>query len=351
MEKWIFTGISGSGRIELLEEIRQEAQSRSHSVLTYDVGGLIRQESIDHHIPIVDERFLDMDHSQLRLLRASALKEVELSILRNQAVDFHLIGIHATFRWKGRLIPGISYQDSLRLGPNGFVNVVNDVREVWQANQRNRKWDQHTLPDITETQEWMMVEEFASEILSDVQGKAIYLVSRRHNTANLTDLLLTDKKKIYLSYPITAVQEAQPELLERIQGEVLTRLEDLFVVFNPLSIGDMPLAVPGAVDGIPELVHQLTPRAVEFIKSRTIERDFQFIDQSDAVVVFYMTEKVSPGVLAEIYYAKRNQTPVFMVFPGKRSPFIEDAATVIEPDIDQLLDKLTAFSQFGLPSA
>jgi hypothetical protein len=35
-----------------------------------------------------------------------------------------------------------------------------------------------------------------------------------------------------------------------------------------------------------------------FYHKRTIERDYRFIDQSDVVVVLYMTEKVSPGVLA-----------------------------------------------------
>lgn len=347
MENWVFTGISGSGRIELLEEIKVEAEGRGKSVRVHDVGALIRQEAITHKIPIVDERFLDMDNSQLRLLRASSLKEVEVEIIKGGEVDFNLIGIHATFRWKGRLIPGISYQDASRLAPDAFISVTNNVKEVWETNQKNAKWDQHTLPNFEKTQDWMMVEEFATEIMADVQGKPIFLASRNHNIANLTDLLLTEKKRIYLSYPITAVQEDQPELLARIQGEILDKLEELFVVFNPLAVEDMPLASPTASDDLPQLVDQLTPAAIELIKTRTIERDYQFIDQSDAVVVFYLTERVSPGVLAEIYYAKRNQTPVFMVFPGKRSPFIEDAVTVIEADLDSLIDRLAAFASNG----
>jgi hypothetical protein len=44
---------------------------------------------------------------------------------------------------------------------------------------------------------------------------------------------------VYLSYPITEIREENPELLEKIQGPILQRLEKLFVVFNPLSIQDM----------------------------------------------------------------------------------------------------------------
>lgn len=345
MEKWVVTGISGSGRVELLSELRKEAESRGKKVRVHDVGDLIKQEAFAHGIPIADERFLDMDSSQLRLLRASALKEVEIAILKEPDADFHLVGIHATFRWKGRLIPGISYQDIFRLAPDGFLAVVHNVQEVMNVNRRNPKWDEYTLPTVQETQEWMMVEEFVTEVMAEVHSKPIFIAGRNHHIPNLADLLLTNKKRIYLSYPITAVQETQPDLLARIQGPILTALENLFVVFNPLAIEDMPLASPQAKRDLPELIEQLTRRATELIKTRTIERDYQFIDQSDAVVVFYMTDKLSPGVLAEIYYAKRNQKPVFMAYSGKRSPFIEDAATVIEPDIDLLMGKLEQFAR------
>ncbi len=173
-----------------------------------------------------------------------------------------------------------------------------------------------------------------TEILADVIGKPMFIVPRTHHLNNLADLFFTNKKKIYLSYPITAVRESDPELLARIQGPVLADLEKLFVVFNPLDIKDMPLTY----------IKDLTLHEKELIKKRTIERDFQFIDQSDAVVVMYFTDKVSPGVLAEIYYAHRNQKPVFMVFPGGKSPFIEDATTFMADTLEELMVQLREFA-------
>ena len=43
MKKWIFTGISGSGRIEFVEEIKRVLVERDIKVKTHDMGILIRE--------------------------------------------------------------------------------------------------------------------------------------------------------------------------------------------------------------------------------------------------------------------------------------------------------------------
>lgn len=344
-KKWVVTGISGSGRIELLWELAEYCRgSLSKSVAVHDVGTIIQEEAAKLKIPINHDRILDMDVAWLRTIRAAALKEVNIRILNEPDADLHLIGVHAMFHWKRRLVPGISYPDVLALRPDGFINVVEDVRTVYETNRKNPRWDDNTVPELSETQEWMMEEEFLTEVLADVVAKPMYLIARQHNVANLADLFFTDKKKVYLSFPITAIKDIDPELLARIQGPILSDLEAQFVVFNPLAIKDMSLTYLEPTDGVPELLAQLTPKANELIKSRTVERDFQFIDQSDAVVVFYITEKVSPGVLAEIFYAHRNTKPVYASFSGKASPFLEGAVTELTDDIERLMTILREFA-------
>lgn len=340
MKKWVCTGISGSGRIELLEELAAYAKTHGRDVVVHDVGALIKQECLRNRMPFTDERILDLDQNLLRSLRSAALKEANILILKKPDADLHLIGVHGTFRWKHRIIPGMSYSDLLEIQPDGFLNVVDDVKTIVSINGRNPKWDAETLPSLEETQEWMLEEEFVTEVLADVTERPVYIVARRHTISNLADLFFSDKKRIYLSYPITAVQKDEPELLTRIEGPILRDLEQLFVVFNPLAIKDMSLANQQTNGDLPTSVRAITLKAKEIIKARTIERDFQFIDQADGVVVFYLTERLSPGVLSEILYAHRNQKPVFMAFPGARSPFLEDIATVIEPDVDSLMSVL-----------
>jgi len=339
-QTWIATGISGSGRVEFLEEVAKAANAAGPRLVAYDVGAMLREEFERNGFPFVDARILDADPQTLRLARASVVKSIQIAMLKNPAIQCHIVGVHATFRWRQRLIPGISHQDLLGLQPTGFLNIVDEVKRVHQRNKRNPKWVKESLPNLQATQEWMIEEEFVTEMYAEVLGRKVFVVARNHTPANLADLFFSNKKRIYLSFPITAVQDTNPELIQQVQGPILQRLQRSFVVFNPWWVEDMLLAAKKGLEDLPELMNQLTPEALDIIKRRTVERDFQFIDQADAVVVFYLTDKVSPGVLAEIYYAHRMQKPVFMVFPTSRSPFLEDAVTFFETDIDKLLDCL-----------
>jgi adenylate kinase/nucleoside 2-deoxyribosyltransferase len=344
MQKWIVTGVSGSGRIELLQELKTHSEQIGKKVVVHDVGAMIEEECSKHRIKYSDKHVLNLDRNLLKVLRTAALKEANLRIIKMADVDMHFIGVHATFRWKSRLIPGMSFQDVLEIKPDGLLNIINDIKSIYETNSRNPKWDERTIPNPEETQYWMMEEEFVTEVIGEVINKPMYLVARKHNIDNLSDLFFSNKKKIYLSYPITAVRKENPELLMRIQSSILKDLEKLFVVFDPLTIkdiGDMDRHFNGE---LPASLIEFDHKAKGIIKARTIERDFQFIDQSDAVAVFYMTEKLSPGVLSEIAYAHRTAKPVFMVFPYQASPFIEDMTTAIYKTPEELMDRLRVFS-------
>lgn len=338
---WIATGISGSGRIELLDKVKNAATASNQSVVTHDVGQMLREDFTRNGIPFVDSRILDADPALLRMARASVIKSIKIEVLKSPKETCHLISVHGTLRWRQRLIPGLSYQDLVILEPSGFLTIVDEAKRVWDKNHLNPKWDKQSVPNLQATQEWMVEEEFVTELFAEVFHRIpAYLVAKNHTPENLLDLFLSKKKKLYLSFPITAIQESHPEIIKEIQGPILERLQETFVVFNPWWIEDMPLANKKDNSEFPELLNELTFDTIQNIKNRTIERDFQFIDQADGMVCFYPTDKVSPGVLAEIYYAHRMQKPVFMVFSEKISPFLEDAVTKFESKPDTLLKYL-----------
>jgi len=343
MKKWIITGISGSGRIELLNELEKYANDRGRKTQVHDVGRLIYNEASKLDIQLTDNRVLDIDRNLLSTLRENALKEIEILKLKNPEVELHLIGIHATFRWKHRIIEGLSFRNLSRFKIEGFINIVNDVKEVFRINSINPKWDNDTLPNLEEAQNWMIEEEFVTQVIADFFNKPVYIIARNHNIHNLFDFFYTNKKKIYLSYPITAIKDSNPELLTQIQTEFLEKLEKLFVVFNPLAIKDMSLTYGNKIE-LPNTIADVTDTAKKIIKARTIERDFRFIDQSDATVVIYPTDKLSPGVLAEIIYSHNNQKPVFVYFSGSKSPFLENYASYMTSDFNDLLTKLDDFA-------
>lgn len=129
------------------------------------------------------------------MLIENALKEVEISKLKNPDVELHLIGVHATFRWKHRLIEGLSYKNLARFNIAGIINVVDDVAKTFEINSKNQKWDKETLPNLEETQNWMIEEEFISQVIADFFNIPMFVVAKNHNINNLHDFFLLLKGK------------------------------------------------------------------------------------------------------------------------------------------------------------
>lgn len=117
-----------------------------------------------------------------------------------------------------------------------------------------------------------------------------------------------------------------------------------FIVFNPLAVKDL-----GEVEKFRKSPNTEDDsefnKIKELLNTRTVQRDFRFIDQSNAVVVYYNTEKNSPGVFAEIYYAYRTGKPVFVYYPYKASPFLLDAVTELKSDFEEFLSILDEYSK------
>jgi hypothetical protein len=147
----------------------------------------------------------------------------------------------------------------------------------------------------------------------------------------LADLILVDKPKIYLSYPITAIKEQHPHLLDDIKSIYLPQLEDRFIVFNPLVIQDLEKV---------GTMKDLSADLLASLMARTVVRDYRFIDQSDFMVVVYLTDKISPGVLSEVIYAGTHSKPVYMVYPDRVSPFLSEYTTVIFKTFTEMLEYL-----------
>ncbi|MEM0093754.1 MAG: hypothetical protein QW753_05215, partial [Thermofilum sp.] len=81
--------------------------------------------------------------------------------------------------------------------------------------------------------------------------------------------------------------------------------------------------------------------AVEDIRDQIVARDYQLINQSDMLVVFYPVRVLSPGVLSEIKYGYTHNKDVFAIFPHEgASPFFEYYTTKVFKDVDSLIDHL-----------
>jgi len=335
---WAVTGVSGSGRIELLNDLQVFAAEKGKKVKVYDVGKAIEQKARENNINFVLSRILNLDRTTLSLLRALAIQSINHEMSLDQESDMVFIGMHALFLWKERLIPGVSYSDLLSVELDGIITVVDDVITIQKANAKNPKWAEIGLPSPVSLQRWMMEEELLSDVFASIKGVQMYVLSKSQKVDNLYRFFFEKKKRVYLSYPITAIRE-DPETLKTIQTVYKSKLEDLFYVFNPLDIMDKT----HVSKKVNEVEGFLEKECVSLIDARTIERDYRFISQSDAVVVVYPTNKLSPGVSAEMNYAYAHQIPVFMFFPGDVSPFLSEIARIYR-DEEAFFAALESFS-------
>ena len=337
---WLVTGVSGSGRIEMLNDLMQCAEGKGKKVRVFDIGDVIREKATENKIAFSLERILNLDQVTLSLLRALAIQSVIQDISEDKESDIIFIGMHALFFWKGRLISGVSYSDLLSIRLDGIITVVDDVVSIYKTNKLNPKWAEDELPSPESLQRWMMEEELLSDVFASIKGVPMFVLAKKQPIENLYSFFFeARKKRIYLSFPITAIRD-NPELLDRIQKVYKPKLEKAFFVFNPLDIMDKT-HVAQKLNDVPRFLEK---ENIKLIDSRTVDRDYRFIAQSDAVVVIYPTDKLSSGVFAEMIYAHSHMIPVFMLFTGKVSPFLNEFADVFQ-DEEEFFCALNLFAQ------
>ena len=333
----ICTGISCSGRKELMADFEALCREKKVRIGFFNVGDFMHRAAAESGVRFT-EKVLDSDPAVLSLARRSAFHEIANRV---SEYEHAFIGLHSCFRWRARLIEGISFRDIREFPADVFVNVVDDLADITDRMTPNPQWTGMRREEINV---WLDEEEFLTKQMAILNSKPHYTVARRHDLENFYDLLFSDKQKFYLSYPITLLRESTDHL-KKIHA-FGSKMRKHFIVFDPLDIKDMELIhdAEAELSVKPELVtsdrittiSNLDASFSEQIKTRTISRDFQFIHQSDFVVVLYPTDKLSPGVLSEMNYASRYNKPVYAVYSHARSPFFENLCERIFDTVEQL---------------
>ena len=300
----------------------------------FNVGDFMHNAAAASGIQFTD-KVLDSDPAVLSLARRSAFYEIA-----NIAHDYDhtFVGLHACFRWNGKLVEGVSFKDMQGFPGDVFVNVVDNLADIAQRMDDNPQWTGMRRDEINV---WLDEEEFLTKQFANLKEKNHYTVARQHNLENFYDLLFSKKKKFYLSYPITLLRQDAPDQIQSIR-EFGSKMRKNFIIFDPLDIADMDLIhstespQEETTDGEVTTVSDIDQDFNVQIKTRTISRDYQFIHQSDFVIVIYPTDKLSPGVLSEMNFASRYNKPVYAVYSHARSPFFEHLCERIFNSIEEL---------------
>ena len=352
--KIICTGISCSGRKELMTNFKILCMKQKLNIGFFNVGDVMHRAAAESRVHFTD-KVLDSDPAVLSLARRTAFYEIAR---RAESYEHAIIGLHACFRWRGSLVEGFSFKDIEILLPDLLINVVDNITDISGRMKESAQW---SGMDNTTLNVWLDEEEFLTRQIAHFTEKPHYTVARQHDLENFYELLFSPKPKFYLSYPITLLRET-PDEIKKIReiGEKLSRSFIVFelsrdrwrgsvpaatmgeIVFDPLTIKDMALVTAGGDGSVPAAtMGEMDDGVIEQIKTRTISRDYQFVHQSDFVVVIYPTDKLSPGVLSEMNYATRHNKPVYAVYTGARSIFFENLCDRIFDTLEELADFLT----------
>jgi len=298
------TGITGSDVNRILGEVAKLAEEHKHAVMVHDVGELMRCQAKQSRTLIEWDRILDASPKVLRLLRALAFADIENKI-KQHPTHLHIVDLHLSFRWYAYLTPGFEpylirgFIPYVRL----LINVVQDLDRI-QRYLEGTAWGRR---NILELLMWRDEERLLTDIYAGICGGVrSFTVAAAEPPSTIEQLIWhPDVKRVYLSFPMTAIKndkEANKEI-----RTFRDRLREFVVVFDPASCEDY------------DKTYQRPDMKIikKEVGQATIERDFRYIDQTDAIVVYYPKRVDSQGVDAEMRHAFESGKPVYLYCPDE----------------------------------
>ncbi len=339
------TGVSGSGRTEYMQDMAALCTA-PHSAEVIHLADLLRD--LPSNIRVLDDaqmtRLLDSSDAVRKMHIRGALDKLVKQLPPVGADVICVVSTHACFLRDGRLRPGLEMallKQHFAPRIDMFVTIIDSCDEVWgRLNQRPEWQDQLELMDIAV---WRDIEITMTRMLAEYEGKPFFLLAQRDGAETLFGICTDpDARRIYLSYPISNILKKKRELFDRAQALAVRLREERFIVFNPISIQDVPGTRALLPDQNPvEVPAEQVGPAKRYLDSQTMSRDFQLIDQADMVVAYYPSTDISTGVMAELNHARDTHKPRYSCgYEGRRSPFDRFIFGEMLRDEDTLIARL-----------
>ena len=347
----IVTGQVGVDKGPYLDAVKAAAIKAGHDLEVCHVGKMMYQEAPD----VPAGRILNLPITRLNTLRRAVFKEI-LRIADEH--DHVLVNTHATFRWRHGLFAAFDFDQIKAFAADDYITLLDNAESVHQRLNREHDLD-HSLKDIMV---WREEELLATEILANIlQGYGhFFMLSRGRNISTIQTiyrlLFERDKKKVYLSFPMSHVMDL-PDTLAEI-GRFKTTINEHFICFDPGDVDEFVLhttalkaleegqttIVVNASDGPITLKTADVAQISGDIMGQIYARDFKMVDQSDMIISLIPQlpsgkPGLSSGVERELHHAFEGGKEVYVIWAcqGTPSPFISETATRVFKNTDEAL--------------
>ena len=346
------SGQIGVDKGKYLNAVQEMAKKNGIDLVVCHLGQMMYAEAAD----VPQGRILNLPITRLNSLRRAAFKEVLRIAERHEHV---LLNTHATFRWRHGLFAAFDFDQIKEFNADLYVTMLDNAESVHQRLLRDHDID-HTLKDIMV---WREEEVLATEILANItRGYGnFFMVSRGRNVPTVQTIyrlmLERQRKKVYLSFPMSHVMDLPDTLAEILQFK--TTINEHFTTFDPADVDEYVLhtaAVKAMEEGKTTIEVQaadgkLTLKTADVaqisgdIMGQIYARDFKMIDQSDMIISLIPElpsgkPALSSGVERELHHAFEGGKEVYVIWAckGTPSPFITETATRVFQGTDEAVE-------------
>jgi adenylate kinase len=352
----IITGQVGVDKGPYLEHLEQLAHAGGHALKVFHVGRMMYQEAPD----VPAGRILNLPISRLNTLRRAVFKEI---LKESEHHEHVVVNTHATFRWRHGLFAAFDFDQIKAFNADLYITLLDNAESVHQRLLREHDL-KHTLKDIMV---WREEELLATEILSNIlRGVGHFFMISRGRSIPTTQTIFRlmyegQKKKVYLSFPMSHVMDL-PDTLAEIE-EFKSTIHQHFIAFDPGDVDEFMLYKAAdeaqqegresievqAADGPVTLKTADVLQITSDIMGQIYARDFKMVDQSDMIISLVPElpsgkPGLSSGVERELHHAFEGGKEVYVVWACRAmpSPFITETATKVFRSTNEAIAYFTA---------
>jgi adenylate kinase len=302
----LVTGVSGSGAQEAVAKLGELHPQR---VRVHNVGAVMNRIAREDRLQYTASNILNAPRDALTALRTAALERIHRAINdENQKVAAgtahaeplaltHLVFCHATFLLKSGLREGLTLADLKHLGPDLLLTLIDAPQDIHDRLTSHPGDYLHlTIESIVK---WQEFEVYVTNLFGQVVERRHFVVPQRQ-LETLESLLFTERRAVYVSYPMTHLPpEDRPRIVE-----FANELRKRFTVFDPSAV---------------ESTHNLKPYysqvELQAINDHTVVRDLDWlIGINSECVIAYMPKIVfSSGMNDELRYGFEVGKETFIV--------------------------------------